>query len=100
MSVQPRFDRLLADVGHAHADHQRHGERAAHYAATEFAVPGVLLVEVHRVRVHRKQRERDVVVLGDRAPGAMLVDVADPEVLEIAPERLAVGALADLLRFA
>jgi hypothetical protein len=30
----------------------------------------------------------------------MLVDVADPEVLEIASERLAVGALADLLHFA
>src|SRR5688572_28315741 len=93
-------DRLLADIGHAHADHERDGERAAHHAAPELAVARVLLVEMQRVRVHREKREGDIVILGDGAPGAVLVDVADAELLVVATETFAIGARAYLFRFA
>jgi hypothetical protein len=84
-------DRLLADVGDAHADHQRHRERRGDDAAPELGLAAVLLVEMQRVGVHGQQREPDVVGLSDGAPGTVLVDIADREVLVVAPEALAIA---------
>src|SRR3546814_12904123 len=53
-------------------------------------------IEMQRVRVHRQQREPDVVRFGDGAAGPVLVDVADLEVLEIATDLLAITIGADL----
>src|SRR5262245_51558045 len=50
------------------------------------------------MRVHREEREPDVVGLGDGAPGTVLVDVADGEVLVVSADILPVAALADRLR--
>ena len=70
-------------------------ERAADDALAELARLRVLGVEVHRVGVHRQQREPGVVGLADRAAGPVLVDVADLEVLVVAAEGFAVAVLAD-----
>ena len=48
-----------------------------------------------RVLVHGEQREMDVVGLGDGAPRAMLIDVADGELLEISAIAFAITLLAD-----
>src|SRR5262245_23409931 len=90
-------DRLLAHVGDAHADDQRDRERAADDALPELARLRVLLVEVQRVGVHRQEREPDVVGLRDRATWAVLVHVADREVLVIAAEGFPVAFFPDLL---
>ena len=98
MSVQPRLAiAFWLHVGDAHADHQRDGEGRADDAAAELAVLRVLLVEVHRMRVHRQQREPGVVGLGDGAAGAVLVDVADLEILVVAAEGLAEAIGSDIL---
>src|SRR5436190_4066309 len=91
-------DRLLADVADAHARQQRHRERRGDDAAAELGVARILLVEVKRVLVHGEQGKPGVVGLRDGASRPMLVDVADREVLIIAPEALAIASLAYLLR--
>src|SRR2546421_2797636 len=91
-------NRFLAHVADAHARQQCHRERRGDDAAAELGVARILLVEVERVLVHGEQREPGVVGLRDGASRPMLVDVADREVLIIAPEALAVASLAHLLR--
>ena len=91
-------DGLLAHVGDAHADHQRHRERRGDDAAAELGLAAVLLVEMQRVGVHGQEGEPDVVGLRDGAPGPVLVDIADREVLVIAPEALAIALGADFFR--
>ena len=77
-----------ADVGDAHAQHQRVHEVADHQVlAVRRLVLGEPRVGVHRVVVHRDHAEQVVVVLGDRLARPVLVDVADLEVLEVAAER-------------
>src|SRR5205085_461655 len=56
------------------------------------------LVGVQRVVVHRDHAEQVVVVLGDGLARPVLVDVADLEVLEVAPERPVVGRAHDRKR--
>src|SRR5262249_37673644 len=90
-------DGLLAHVGDAHAGD--HGERQAgiDQRPLELGAGAVGGVNVQRVLVHGEQREPGVVGLAERAPGAMLVDVAALELLEVAPRRLAVSLRADFL---
>ena len=54
---------------------------------------------MQRVLVHGDQREPGVVGLGDRAPGAVFIDIADTEILQIAPVGLAVPVRSDLFCF-
>jgi methyl coenzyme M reductase subunit D len=46
----------------------------------------VFVVEMERILVHGQKREPGVVRFGDTAPGPVLVNVADREILQIAPE--------------
>src|SRR5436305_1482955 len=81
-------DARSADIGDAHAQHQRVDEVADdHVLLVHGLVLGKPLVGVQRVVVHRDHAEERVVVLGDRLARPALVDVADLEVLVVAPER-------------
>ena len=76
-----------ADVGHAHAEHQRvdevaDDERLAHGRL----VLGEPVVRVRRMVVHRDHAEQVVISLGDRLARPVLVDVADLEILQVAAE--------------
>src|SRR5690349_18558032 len=53
---------------------------------------------MQRVLVHRQEREPGVVRLADRAPGAVLVDIADREFLEATPGARAETPRSDLPR--
>ena len=76
-----------ADVGHAHAEHERVHEVADdEVLAVRRLVLGEPRVRVRRVVVHRDHAEEVVVVLGDRLARPVLVDVADLEVLEVPAE--------------
>ena len=80
-------DRRPADVGHAHAEHER-----VHEVADDDVAPlhrrlaGEPGVGVQRVVVHRDHAEQVVVVLGDRLARPVPVHVADDEVLEVPAE--------------
>src|SRR5262245_25299114 len=76
---------VLADVRHAHPGHDRQGQRAVDEASAELGPPGEVVVEVDLVGVAGEQGEPDVVSLGHRAAETAPVDVADVEVLEVAP---------------
>src|SRR5262249_53384768 len=77
-------DRLLADIGDAHAGDNRQSQAAVDDRPAEFRFRRVGGIEVQRVLVHRQEREPGVVGLADRAPGAMLINIADRELLETA----------------
>src|SRR5581483_1924648 len=77
-----------ADVGDAHAEHQRVHEVAHHDVLAELGgLLGVPGVGVEGVVVHGDHAEEVVVVLGDRLARPVPVDVADLEVLEVPAER-------------
>ena len=85
-------DARPADVGHAHAEHQRVHEIAHHHV---LPVHGLVLgepgVDVQGMVVHGDHAEQVVVGLGDRLARPVAVDVAGDEVLEVAAERALVG---------
>jgi hypothetical protein len=49
---------------------------------------------MHRIRIHREEREPDVVGLGDRSPERVPIHVTDDEVLEEPSKRPGMGAHA------
>ena len=81
--------------GDAHADDDAQGEGAVDQWLAELGMLGVFLVEVQGVGVHGQQGEPAIVRLRDSAAGAVLVDVADLEVLVIAAEAFAIAVFAD-----
>src|SRR5207302_4776007 len=81
--------RLLAHIGHAHAGDDGEGQRRIDERSAELAAGAVDRINVQRMLVHREKREPDVVGLGERAPGPVLVHLAHLELLVIASGRLA-----------
>ena len=79
-------DRRPADVGHAHAEHERVHEVADDDVAPLHRRLAEPRVGVQRVVVHRDHAEQVVVVLGDRLARPVPVHVADDEVLQVPPE--------------
>src|SRR5690606_29044364 len=71
------------------------GETTVHQRLPELRLRRIGAVEVHGVRVHGQQGEPGIVGFADRAPRAMLVDVADNEVVEEAAERFAIALTAE-----
>src|SRR5207237_3252658 len=59
------------------------GQAAVDDRAAELAFRGIGGIEMQRVLVHRQQGEPGVVGLADRASRAVLVDLADREILEV-----------------
>src|SRR5262245_16357683 len=90
-------DRLLADVTHAHAHHHRQCQAAIDQRLLELGLGRIDLVEVQGVGVHRQQGEPGIVAFGDRAAGAVLIDIADVEVIIVAAEAFAVALGTDLI---
>ena len=84
-------DRLLAGVGHAHADAECQRIGRDDEVLLELARGSKLRVKMHRVGVHRHQREHVVVIFGDGLAGAVFIDITDDEVLKIATKCLAVA---------
>src|SRR5260221_1387699 len=82
---------LLADVGDAHAGDNGERQAGVDQRPLELGGGAVGGVDVQRVLVHRQQREPGVVRLGQRAPRPVLVDLADLELLVVAPARFAVA---------
>src|SRR5205823_2511544 len=81
-------DARAAHVGDAHPEDERVDEISYdHVLLVDRLVLGEPLVGVQGVVVHRDHAEQVVVVLGDRLARPVLVDDADLEVLEVAPER-------------
>ena len=74
---------LLAHVRDTHSRNNGKREARVHQRLAELTMLGIFLIEVQRMLVHRQQREPDIVVLGDRATGAMLVNIADLKVLKV-----------------
>src|SRR5204863_5610306 len=91
-------DRFLADIGYANAGDNRQSQAAIDDRPTELGFGGIGRIEMQRVLVHRQEREPGVVGLADRAPGAVLVDIADREFLETAPGARAEPPRPDLSR--
>src|SRR5919197_667703 len=82
---------FLAHVGDAHAGNDGECECGVDERPAKVRGSTVYGVDVQRVLVHGEQREPDVVRLRERAARAMLVDVADLEILVIATGRFAIA---------
>ena len=78
-------DRVLADIVHGQAEEERDGEAGVDQLLPERRTFGVVIVEVHLVRVEGQHREPRVVRGRDGPPPWVLVDVSDLEVLEVPP---------------
>src|SRR5262249_35293020 len=88
---------LAADVVHRHPENDRQGEPAVHQKTAELTLCRICGIAVHRMEIHGHQRELDIVGLGNRAAGPMLVNVTDYEILEVAPVGRAIALLSNLL---
>src|SRR5262245_20219068 len=84
-------DGLLAHVGDAHPGNNGERQARVDQRSLELGTGAVGGVDVQGMLVHRQQGEPGVVGLGEGAPGAVLVDVADLEFLVVAPGRFAVA---------
>src|SRR5918999_3781225 len=77
--------RVLAHVANAHPQDQRKSEPGIYQRFSEFGSCRIVIVEMQLIRVHRQEREPDIVRLRDRSPEGKTIDVPHFEVLVVAP---------------
>jgi len=87
-------DRLARDVRDGHPEGQGVDERSGHHVAPLLGAGGVDVVDVQRVVVHGQEAEEVVVGLRRGLGRPVAVDVADLELLEVAPVGAGAGGLA------
>src|SRR5258707_6691551 len=90
-------DGLLAHVRDAHAGDDGERQARVHQRAAELGGRAVRGIDVQRMLVHGEEREPGVVGLAERAARPVLVDVADLELLVIAPRRFAIALWSHFL---
>src|SRR5205823_5142121 len=74
-----------ADIALAHPDHQGNHDGAFHQTLAMLCSARVMLVDVHRMQIHREQAKQRIVEFRDGASRPMPKGLADFDLMEISP---------------